>query len=188
MKKIKNRSLRLESLEDRMLLAVTAGGEAAAAELVAPAETGAEIVVNQLSFNALRSAIVKAQDGDTIVFADGLEGTIEATSYINIAKNITIDGGGKITIRGAGENNLLNITKSCTLTGLTFENGYSSSTGLGGIGAIGNGISVTMNNCNIVGNTAETEANAAGAFYVTGQLYMNNCKVYGNTAVNGGFA
>ena len=50
MKKIKNRSLRLESLEDRMLLAVTAGGEAAAAELVAPAETGAEIVVNQVSF------------------------------------------------------------------------------------------------------------------------------------------
>ncbi|MBR5414417.1 MAG: hypothetical protein IK105_00595, partial [Thermoguttaceae bacterium] len=188
MKKIKNRSLRLESLEDRMLLAVTAGGEAAAAELVAPAETGAEVVINQLSFNALRSAIVKAQDGDTIVFADGLEGTIDATSYINIGKNVTIDGGGKITIRGAGENNLLNITKSCTLTGLTFENGYSSTAHLGGIGAVGGGISVTLNNCNIIGNTGESDGGFGGAFYVTGQLYMNNCTVYGNSAIYGGFA
>ena len=45
-KQIKGRSLRVEGLEDRMLLAVTAGGEAAAAELLAPAETGeAEVPV-----------------------------------------------------------------------------------------------------------------------------------------------
>ena len=41
MRKIRERSLRLESLEDRMLLAVTAGGEEAAAAIYAPMATEA---------------------------------------------------------------------------------------------------------------------------------------------------
>ena len=186
MKKIRNRSLRLESLEDRMLLAVTAGGEAAATELVAPAETGAEIVVNQLTYSALRRAINNANDGDTITFS--VSGTIELGTAVEVWKNVTIDGGGQITLRGSGQDALLDISRSATLSGLTLENGYTSANGWGGVGRVEEGVSLVLNNCNIIGNTAETEANAAGAFYVTGQLYMNNCNVYGNTAVNGGFA
>ena len=60
MKKIRNRSLRLESLEDRMLLAVTAGGEDAAAEIyAAPAETGAEIVVRKQAANGVTVAVAR---------------------------------------------------------------------------------------------------------------------------------
>ena len=81
--KIRERSLRLESLEDRMLLAVTAGGGEAVSEYAAPAETGAEIVCD-VTFNALRQAINKASAGDTIVFNGS--GTIDVTSALNLNK------------------------------------------------------------------------------------------------------
>ncbi len=196
MKKIRNRSLRLESLEDRMLLAVTAGGEdAAAAIYAAPAETGAEIVVTDLTYNGLRSAISKAAAGDTVVF-DG-SGTITITSAIQINKNITIDGGGDIVFQGGGENFLFMFGANATdvtFTGLGLTGGVATQYQIGGIAAIGAGKTVTLNACTVYGNTAtdsasvQSPADMGGAFYVTGTLNVNNCTVYGNEAVAGGFA
>ena len=189
MKKIRERSLRLESLEDRMLLAVTAGcEEAAAAGYAAPAETGAEIVVNALTITALRNAIRDANDGDTITFS--VSGTINTTSAIAIAKNITIDGGGSITLQGAGDRPLFNITSSCSFTGLELANGATTdSSGNGGVGRVGEGITVTLNDCIIHDNSSlEGNNDSGGAFYVTGTLNMNNCSVYSNKAAYGGFA
>ena len=102
-KQVKGRSLRVEGLEDRMLLAVTAGGEAGAAELVAPAETSAaEVVVTNITYNGLRAALNQVDDGGTITF-DG-SGTIIVTSALVLNKNLTINGGGTVTLQGAGEN------------------------------------------------------------------------------------
>ena len=182
MEKLKNRSLRLESLEDRILLAVTAGGEIAAAEIVAPAETGAEIVVTELTQSALQSAIDRADDGDVITFAQG--GTIKLSSSVAISRNITIDGGGTVTIAGSGSNSIFNFRAySCTLTGLNLTAGVVSGEA-GGVGQIESGRSVTVSDCNIYGNTGEY----GGAFFVYGRLAMNNCSVYGNTGSYGGFA
>ncbi|MBR6481025.1 MAG: hypothetical protein IKT12_04925, partial [Thermoguttaceae bacterium] len=74
------RKLRLESLEDRTLLAVTAGGIEQAA-VIAPTEAVTR-VVNTLedpaewdtadSVVSLREAIDAAADGDTITFASEL--------------------------------------------------------------------------------------------------------------------
>ena len=182
MKKIKNRSLRLESLEDRMLLAVTAGSESVATELIAPAETGAQVVVQELTQTALQNAINDASNGDTIVFAQG--GTITISSAINISKNVTIDGGGEVTIAAAGTR-LFNFNASaCTLSGLDLTRGSTTSDN-GGVGLVDNGRSVVIENCSIYGNSS---SGAGGAFYVYGQLFMNNCNVYGNTGDYGGFA
>ncbi|MBR2694066.1 MAG: hypothetical protein IKE69_07605 [Thermoguttaceae bacterium] len=191
MKKIKNRSLRLESLEDRMLLAVTAGGEAAAAELVAPAETGAEVVVTDITFNGFRRALTSAQAGDTIRF-DG-SGTITITSAIQLTKNVTIDGGGQVTFQGAGENFLFTFGANATdvtFTGLGLTGGYATRAASGGLFAVGAGKTVTLDNCDIYGNVAtDTDAGyVGGAIYVTGTLNVNGCNVYGNEAVYGGFA
>ena len=189
MKKIRERSLRLESLEDRMLLAVTAGcEEAAAAGYAAPAETGAEIVVNTLTMNALRNAIRDANDGDTITFS--VSGTISVTSAITIGKNITIDGGGYIILQGAGDRPLFNITSSCSFTGLELAGGATTdSSGNGGVGRVNEGVTVTLNDCSIHDNSAlEGNNDSGGAFYVSGTLNMNNCSVYSNKAAYGGFA
>ena len=182
MKKLRNRFLRLESLEDRMLLAVTAGGGAAAAELAAPAETGAEIVVTELTQSALQSAIDRAGDGDVITFAQG--GTIKLSSTVSIGRNVTIDGGGAVTIAGSGSNSIFNFrASSCTLTGLNLTAGVVGGEA-GGVGQISSGRTVTVNDCEIYGNTGEY----GGAFFVYGRLNMNNCSVYGNRGSYGGFA
>ena len=195
-KKIRNRSLRLESLEDRVLLAVTAGGEAAAAAIyAAPAETGADVVVTELTYDALRKAVGQVSAGGTITFQDGLEGTITIGSALQIGRNMTIDGGGKITLAGAGENFLFNFGNNATdvtFTGLDLTGGVATQYQIGGIAAIGAGKTVTLNNCTVYGNTAtdsanvQSPANMGGAFYVTGTLNVNNCTVYGNEAVAGG--
>ncbi|MGI5832589.1 MAG: YDG domain-containing protein [Thermoguttaceae bacterium] len=188
-RKIRERSLRLESLEDRFLLAVVAGGETAAAELAAPAETGATIVVTDLTYAALQSAITGASNGDTIIIEG--EGTINLTSRLRMTRSVTIDGGGTVTLAGPGNNVLFMFSNSCTLNGLNLTGGYSTVVQYGGIGQIANGITVTLNDCNIYGNSAvevDTGANWGGGFYVFGQLNMSNCNVYNNTATYGGFA
>ena len=191
-KQVKGRSLRVEGLEDRMLLAVTAGGEAAAAELVAPAETGAaEVVVTNFTVNGLRAAINQVDDGGTITF-DG-SGTIVITSALQINKNLTINGGGDVILQGAGENILFmlqNNCKSLTLTGLGISNGATtSSSGNGGVARVSEGVTVTLNDCDVYGNRAQEGNNTfGGAFYVSGTLNVNNCNVYDNHAEYGGFA
>ena len=189
MKKIRERSLRLESLEDRMLLAVTAGVESAEAASAAPAQTGAEIVVDELTVTALNNAISKAKAGDVITFSQG--GTIAVGSTaIRIRKDLTIDGGGRVTIDGQGEAaRLFNFSYGCTLTGLNLTGGYTTNGGFGGVGTVNANTTVTLNNCNIYGNSTDNAgAYFGGAFQVMGTLALNNCSVYGNSAYYGGFA
>ncbi|MBR6480983.1 MAG: hypothetical protein IKT12_04715, partial [Thermoguttaceae bacterium] len=118
-------------------------------------------------------------------------------SALQIGRNMTIDGGGKITLAGAGENFLFNFANNATdvtFTGLDLTGGVATQYQIGGIAAIGAGKTVTLNNCTVYGNTAtdsasvQSPANRGGAFYVTGTLNVNNCAVYGNEAVAGGFA
>ena len=189
MKKIRERSLRLESLEDRMLLAVTAGNESAAADLAAPAQTGAEIVVTDLTVAALNNAIKGAKKGDVITFSQGGTITVGSTP-IKMTREVTIDGGGQVTIDGQGSaSRLFNFSYGCTLTGLNLTGGHSTSGGFGGVGSIGANNTVILNNCNIYGNSTDNaSAYFGGAFQVEGKLEMHNCSVYDNSAYYGGFA
>ena len=121
MKRIRNRSLRLESLEERMLLAVTGGG-VSAAELAAPIDavgfesespslmvTTLDDVVDQTDgLISLREAVSYAETltgAASVTFADRLEGTIVLANgeiSINSASGITIDGRNLITIDAGG--------------------------------------------------------------------------------------
>ena len=101
-KMVSSRKLRLESLEERALLAVTAGAVETVAELAAP--TAASIwVVNTRddptewsdtdNVVSLREAIGRASEGDTITFDSSLAGgtiTLNGTQ-LEIIKGITID-------------------------------------------------------------------------------------------------
>ena len=187
MKKIRERSLRLESLEDRMLLAVTAGCEEAAAAQFAPAETGAEISCD-VTLSAFRKALNNASDGDTITFNGS--GTIVVTSAIQLNKSLTINGGGNVIFQGAGENMLFQFSRDCTFNGVGFSNGATTeNSGNGGVGRINDGNTLTLNGCDIFNNKAlEGNNTSGGAFYVTGTLNMNNCNAYSNQASYGGFA
>ncbi|MBR5416194.1 MAG: right-handed parallel beta-helix repeat-containing protein, partial [Thermoguttaceae bacterium] len=149
MQKVRNRSLRLESLEERALLAVTGGMELTAAELAAPfpgfvQATGADaespsLLVTTLSdvvdstdgLTSIREAIAYAERFSSSVrvsFANGLEGTITLTGgaiSINSRGGITIDGRDLITIDAGGSARAFEIfSDGVTLTNIALENGY----------------------------------------------------------------
>ena len=158
-------NLRLESLEDRTLLAVTAGGIEQAA-VIAP--TGGQIwIVNTLedpaewdtgdSVVSLREAIDAAADGDTITFASELAGGTVALNgkQLGVGKAITIDASsiGGITINADGQSRVFHIKGGSpdapvTLIGLKITDGYEFNGG--GIYFTG---SLALTGCTVTRNT-----------------------------------
>ncbi|MBO7708707.1 MAG: hypothetical protein J6S42_08520, partial [Thermoguttaceae bacterium] len=119
-----SRKLRLESLEERTLLAVIAGSEGyqVSAELAAPTEA-VTWVVNTADDPetwgtadtevSLREAIKCANDGDQITFSESLRGeTITLKSQLEISSSITIDATGTvgITIDGGGNGRVFKVS------------------------------------------------------------------------------
>ena len=89
------------------------------------------IVVNLkdgLTAGTLRSAIVNSSSGDTIIFSNGLTGTVSLTNggQLLINKNITLQGPGAkvITISGNNTNRVFNLANAnANISGLTIANG-----------------------------------------------------------------
>jgi hypothetical protein len=145
------RKLRVESLEERTLLAVVAGGLEQAAELIAP--TGAQTwIVNTLEdptewdtaddVLSLREAISGAATGDVIVFDSTLTGgTITLNGeQLSVNKGITIDASaiGGITIDANEESRVFYVsggseTNPVEMIALTITGGNISSGYGGGI-------------------------------------------------------
>jgi CSLREA domain-containing protein len=106
----------------------------------------------------LREAVAAAAAGDQIVFQAGLQGTIALTnSFIEIPTDLSLDGGGRITIDGqntsrvlAFDNNFGPLPRIVTLEGLTLKNGFDQN---GGAMFVGYGTVVTIRNSTISGNT-----------------------------------
>ena len=192
------RKLRLESLEDRTLLAVTAGLNPAAAAL--PQETGASLVVTTLNdtvdstdgVTSLREAIAAASEGDTVTFDESLAGgTITlAGSQIEITAGITIDAAdiGGITISGNGTSSIFSVTGGSentpvSLSGLTMTDGYAEFNG-GAINA-GYGCVLTLAGCTLNNNSA---GGNGGAVYSMGNVTLTDCTLSANMASSGGGA
>jgi predicted outer membrane repeat protein len=146
-------------------------------------------VTNNLDSGAgsLRADIAAAKNGDTIVFAPGLNGqTITLTSgELLINKNLTINGpgAGELTVSGNNASrvfDLLNVAAS--LSGMTIR---------GGNAYVGGGIAnqssgaLTIDNCVITGNSATYQG---GGIYNTGALSVSNCSLTGNSASSSGGA
>jgi hypothetical protein len=116
----------------------------------------------------LRNAILAAVAGDTVVFSNGLAGTIILTQgELLIGQNITISNGimATIAVSGNNSNRVFNILSDTTVTisGLTITNGFNVGTnvycyGPGGIGQGGgilNNGTLTLLYCRVSGNTAQ---------------------------------
>ena len=192
------RKLRLETLEERALLAVAAGGFEQAVPL--PAPTGETVwVVNttndQADWNAtdsvlsLREAIGRAAEGDTIVFDDSLAGgTIMLNGHeLEIYQGITIDAAsiGGITVNARGWSRVFivsggNGSNPVELISLTITGGNASNSSGGGIY---NGGTLTLTNSTVSGNTASNyDYGGGGGIYNYGTLSITNSTISGNTA------
>jgi hypothetical protein len=161
-------------LEDRRLLATI---------MVNTLTDPATPVLREIS---LREAIAQANPGDMITFSPGLTGTINLDSKDGAIKpqfktNLTITGPGASTlsIDGQGATGILSIDFNTTvkISGLTLENGNSSS-GYGG--AIENFGNLTLTDCVLSGNTASVGGGAIQNTY--GLVTVTGCTISGNSA------
>ena len=149
-------------------------------------------------FISLREAIVYANDGDTITFAEEIWGqTITlGGSELYIDKSIIIDAtGANITIDANDESRVFNISVGITveLIGLTITGGKTPDDSGGGIKNAG---TLTLTNCKITENTASKVSRDyyayGGGIYNDGTLTVVNCEISGNSvssnesSVNGG--
>jgi hypothetical protein len=153
--------------------------------------------------NSLRDLITQAAPGDTINFADGLQGTIMLTSgELALTKNLDIEGPGaaQIAVSGNNASRVFDIASgvNVTLAGLTISNGQvkASSTN-SDVYVFGGGIynagTLTLSNCAVSNNLAEADvANSngflmlaysyGGGLFNIGTATVTDCSFTGDTA------
>lgn len=163
---------------------------------------------------SLREAIQIANQSagaDTISFADGLGGVARLTlGEIQVTDQLSIDGGGKITISGDAEGDdvvadgvtdvgastdgadllddnsrLFNVTSDAAafgLSGLTLTGGRSTKNIDGG-GAVSaaDGVEVTIEDSQISGNSTTGAGSDGGGLNVEGNLIINGSTISGNS-------
>ncbi len=200
---LKSRKLRIESLEERTLLAVTAGAEETAAAFIAPT-AATTWNVNTLddpaswdavdSILSLREALGRAEAGDTINFDATLQdGTITFNgTVLEITKSITIDAAsvGGITIDANGLSCVIynsggNKTAPTELVSLTITGGNTTDYG-GGIINDYYG-TLTMTNITVSGNTASSTSSYYSDYYGGGiynAVYTSTLNIYNSIVVN----
>ncbi|MBO7725758.1 MAG: hypothetical protein J6S40_04765, partial [Thermoguttaceae bacterium] len=188
------RKLRLESLEERTLLAVMAGGIERASQLAAPTEASTWLVnttddptswYTSDNILSLREAIDIAAEGDTILFDASLSGQmiVLAGGELTVDKGISIDATdiGGITIDANGQSRVFCVsggdeTSPVELIGLTITGGNNSYGG-----GIYNDGTLTITNSTISGNTASYDG---GGIYNIATLTLTNTIISLNYAGN----
>lgn len=200
---LKNRVMRVESLEDRVLLAVTAGSESAA--LYAPAEPGstqANVIIETGTAEAIRAALQNVADGGTVTFSQNLSSvTIDVGSVIHISKNVTIIGNGvTLTNSNSAQGGVFEIDDAYSCTDVTIEStnfsdscakGYSFDMRCGGAircvnyayDEAGLFVNITLEGCRFARNVAGVNG---GAVYFHGVNTTMHSNFVNNDALNGG--
>jgi hypothetical protein len=152
---------------------------------------------------SLRDAITQAAPGDMINFAAGLQGTITLTTgELTITKSLDIEGPGAAQIAVSGNNafRVFDISPGvhATLAGLTITNGQvKASSNTSDVFVFGGGIynagTLTMSNCAVSGNFAESDIvnnngylmlaySYGGGLFNSGTASVSDCSLTGNTA------
>ena len=159
--------------------------------------------LNDAGVGSLRYELSQAQDGDTIVFANRLSGTITLTSgELKVGANVTIQAPGEdgVVVDGNQASRVFEILggANVTMSGLTVTGGVANPTGSAGLVGQGGGIFVdrgatlTLTDARVAGNTANaaslasgpatTVLGSGGGIFNAGTLTMTGDIVQCNTA------
>lgn len=137
----------------------------------------------------LRQAIEIASPGDRIVFKTNLTGRIVLTAgQLEIDEDVTIEGGGRITVDANSASRVIEITddRTVTLEGLSITGGQVGSpispVNGGGIRTQSN-VTLTLRNTTIAGNSANF---GGGIVFSDGELTIINSTIRENRASHQG--
>lgn len=137
--------------------------------------------------NQLRAKLAALQStgGGTLTFNLGTATIVLAQGALPaITTTCTIDGGGNVTIDGAGASAILSISSggSLTVQDITLTNGFNASAGGG---AIVNSGTLAIDQCTL-SNNRTAAAFSGGAIWSSGPLTITDSELSGNQAGNGG--
>ncbi len=129
---------------------------------------------------------------DQVVFRSGLSGTIDLGSQLpTVTKPVAINGpgAGTVAVSGQGAQGILQVGMSSTsdpigISGLTLEDGFSSSHDGAAVDATEGAVTIT--NSTLSGNHAQSHP--AGAIYAKDSLAISNSTLSGNVTSQGGGA
>lgn len=129
---------------------------------------------------SLPATLAASSAGDTIVFSNGLTGTITLASTLTINNNVTIQGPGASLLTVSGNNAVtvftVNSGAQLLLFGLTIANGNTTGPG----GGISNNGTLTVTNSSF--NDNSTAGNAGGAINNSGTLVVSASSFIGNSS------
>ena len=195
---MKKRRICFESLEDRHLLAVLAGGAESAALPPEPTEAVTWWVETaedtfEGGLLSLRDALARAQSGDTVRFVPELSGgTITMSEmtltipYFAVPQGVTVDASdlpGGITIDANGISRVFYVyggtdSEPTVLKGLTITGGSIANDGGGIYVTTG---TAALEDCTVTGNRLSERSSRGAGICNTGTLTVTNCVVSGNT-------
>jgi hypothetical protein len=178
------------SVAARLLLAIGLASPASAAELVVDslgdlgATSGCELRQAILAANtdAARGGCLAGSGVDTIVFTEGLEGTLVLGAALpTIQSSLTIEGPGpdRLTVSGDGAYRVFRVQSgSVTIRGLTIADGLVDSFGRGGGLWLIGPANLRLEDCRVTGNAA---FNGGGIAIDLGRARIERCTIDGNT-------
>ncbi|MGH7992053.1 MAG: glycosyl hydrolase family 28 protein [Limisphaerales bacterium] len=142
--------------------------------------------LNNIGTGSLRQQVASAHSGDTIVFSNGLTGTVPLSSgEIVLSNSISIlgPGAGRLAVSGTGVSRVFEVASgSSLLAGLCITNGKPSSGDGGGI-MVDSGAGLVLSNCLVVGNST---AGNGGGLINQGMLTVWNSFITNNASTLGG--
>lgn len=119
--------------------------------------------------------------GDRVVFAPGVNSITLGGTQITIAKALSIEGAGAVTLNGNAQSRIFRINNSSAvvaLTGLAFTDGVASGENGGAI-LVDTALDVGITNCVFTGCSAAN----GGAVYNVRKMTLSNCRMTGNIAI-----
>jgi hypothetical protein len=175
---------------NQRLLRVIAAGMMLLLAASAFASTDTVTTLTDSGTGSLRAALAAANSGDTIVFSNGLTGTITLTSTLTINNNVTIQGPGANLLTVSGNNAVtvftVNSGVQMSLSGLTIANGNTGGGPGGGIS--NNGVLTVTNssfNDNSAGGNEGGAINNSGTLVVSGSSFIGNSSSLGDDGIGG---
>ncbi len=148
--------------------------------------------LNDQGEGSLRQAVnnVQAAGGGAVNFVPGLSGVITLTSGPIVIGadaprkvNIAGPGNNRVVVSGNNASRVFNVGSGVVnISGLTIANGFDD---VGHGGGIVNGGSLTLDDCQVVGNRS-TVGGGGIANLTGGTLTVNNCDITNNVARHGG--
>jgi predicted outer membrane repeat protein len=178
----------LEILEDRLapaIITVTSPGDTSVVDGAVTLREALLSIDQGSNVNADVNAVGSYGTNDTINFAPSVTGTITLTGDLpGLTKNIQIDGPGASVLTVSGNNafDVFSVPGGGTagISGLTVANAF------GGVGAIANAGTLTLDGCTVKDSvtTLTQNSGAGGVFNSYGTLTINNCTISGDS-VNG---